>query len=533
MENLEIDRTDVIKLIQQFLKENHLISSLKALETETQIKLQTGKTIDLLKSQILNGEWDSVINSLKDANLSNQTLIELYEEMIFDLLEIGDLSTARTLLRQSEPMNQLLESNESRYLKIEGFLSRTEFDSSLYLPKGVTKEENRKNIAEKICKELSNIPPSRLLTLLNQSLTYQIKQGLINPQPPFNLFSGNQLAGQSSRDEVISQQMSKIKFPKGYHPNCLKFVGGESNSLITGSKDGLIEVWNILNGKLRKELDYQANKQFMVMSDSVLALALTDDGELLASGSKNGDITVWKLSTGTPIKHFPQAHTEGVSTLEFSKTSSNHILAGGLDGTIKVFGMKSGKKLKEFRGHTSYINQVKFINQDNLIISASSDGSIKIWDFSTTKCVNILNYSNLDKGYMPLATVSILGLVVLKVTSKSNTLHLINYKGKILNSYTKPEAQKVEPKAEDLLGSKKFEVKQEPMFLMSASSMKGDFIYALHEDGNIYIFEKASGELKSTLKVAENVEMTGVDSCNSQNYLATFGIENYVKIWKS
>jgi WD40 repeat-containing protein SMU1 len=206
--------------------------------------------------------------------------------------------------------------------------------------------------------------------------------------------------------------------------------------------------------------------------------------------------------------------------------------------------MKSGKKLKEFRGHTSYINQVKFINQDNLIISASSDGSIKIWDFSTTKCINILNYSNLDKGYMPLATVSILGLVVLKgkvnsdeeeilVTSKSNTLHLINYKGKILNSYTKPEAQKVEPKAEDLLGSKKFEVKQEPMFLMSASSMKGDFIYALHEDGNIYIFEKASGELRSTLKVADNVEMTGVDSCNSQNYLATFGIENYVKIWKS
>jgi WD40 repeat-containing protein SMU1 len=51
--------------------------------------------------------------------------------MIFDLIEIGDLSTARTLLRQSEPMNQLLESNESRYLKIEGFLSRTEFDSSL------------------------------------------------------------------------------------------------------------------------------------------------------------------------------------------------------------------------------------------------------------------------------------------------------------------------------------------------------------------------------------------------------------------
>jgi hypothetical protein len=29
----------------------------------------------------MKGEWDNVINSLKDANVSSQSLIELYEEV--------------------------------------------------------------------------------------------------------------------------------------------------------------------------------------------------------------------------------------------------------------------------------------------------------------------------------------------------------------------------------------------------------------------------------------------------------------------
>jgi WD40 repeat-containing protein SMU1 len=31
------------------------------------------------------------------------------------------------------------------------------------------------------------------------------------------------------------------------------------------------------------------------------------------------------------------------------------VLSGSYDGTIRVHGLKSGKMLKEFRGHTSYV----------------------------------------------------------------------------------------------------------------------------------------------------------------------------------
>lgn len=40
--------------------------------------------------------------------------------------------------------------------------------------------------------------------------------------------------------------------------------------------------------------------------------------------------------------------------------------------------MKSGKTLKEFRGHTSFVNKAIFSADGHQIISASSDGNVKV-----------------------------------------------------------------------------------------------------------------------------------------------------------
>ena len=39
-------------------------------------------------------------------------------------------------------------------------------------------------------------------------------------------------------------------------------------------------------------------------TDWVYALAFSPDGELLASGSWNGEVKVWKVSDGTLVKEF-------------------------------------------------------------------------------------------------------------------------------------------------------------------------------------------------------------------------------------
>lgn len=56
----------------------------------------------------------------------------------------------------------------------------------------------------------------------------------------------------------------------------------------------------------------------------------------------------------------------------------------------RIHGLKSGKTLKEFRGHSSFVNEATFTQDGHYIISASSDGTVKVWIYAAVYLLNLL-----------------------------------------------------------------------------------------------------------------------------------------------
>jgi len=287
----------------------------------------------------------------------------LYEQVLLELLEAGERDLAREILRTADPLVRLKLDHPEKFLKLETFCKRPYFSATDAYEMGHTKETRRQELVDGLVCEVSSVEPSRLLTLLGQAMRYQQSQGILPPGNTFDLFKNTKKTYKKDVEDKISQVEHTVfhaaSFPTSspymlFSPSGETFLLGNNHAATSTNNpsstlvDGQIELWDSDLCALRRDLQYQLQGKYLSQESAVLAGCYSKDGDYIAIGSLNGNIKIFRVSTGQCLKTMVAAHRQGITSLMFAKDGTQ-LLSASYDTTARIHGLKSGKSLREFR----------------------------------------------------------------------------------------------------------------------------------------------------------------------------------------
>ncbi len=130
---------------------------------------------------------------------------------------------------------------------------------------------------------------------------------------------------------------------------------------------------------------------------SVTAVSLSPALDYLASGSTNGQLKCWKLSSASSSPSFSASeprqligHVGDIDRILFFP-SNVLLLSVGSDYHLKIWSAESGQCVRTLAGHSRPITAVQLIERGRLFVSASKDGSAKVFDCSVGKAIQSID----------------------------------------------------------------------------------------------------------------------------------------------
>jgi WD40 repeat protein len=182
------------------------------------------------------------------------------------------------------------------------------------------------------------------------------------------------------------------------HANWVRFVvfSPDGKTLASCGADCTVKLWNVKDGV--------CIKTFIGHEHEVFAVAYSPDGKTLASGSGDRTVKLWDVRDGHCLTTLT-GHTNWVRSVAFSP-DGKILASSGADHTIRVWDFRlailefrleadsaqnqskiQNPKSKILTGHSGWVRSIAFSPDGEVLASASSDRTLKLWDYETGDCL--------------------------------------------------------------------------------------------------------------------------------------------------
>ncbi len=189
-------------------------------------------------------------------------------------------------------------------------------------------------------------------------------------------------------------------------------IAPDGRTLVSGSKDGTLKLWDLLTGRETMTLHRHTS--------AVLSVALSPDGQQIISSSRDNTIRIWDRETGRQVRSIEGNRGHPIYTIAVSP-DGQRLVSASADNNVKptfdfsldallsrlpaetssplistlkllcrtqalrVWNLASGKPEGTLVGYSRGLTALQISPDGELVIAGSRDQTIQIWEFKTGK----------------------------------------------------------------------------------------------------------------------------------------------------
>jgi len=164
--------------------------------------------------------------------------------------------------------------------------------------------------------------------------------------------------------------------------------------VLTGSLDKTAKLWDLDKGVVVRT--------FVGHTGAVESVVFSPDGKYVLTGSSDKSAKLWDAATGKVLQTFNDPTNIPRTAVEMKRSchsvafspDGKYVLTASDDGTPKLWDANTGLLVRAFNGHTSIVRSVAFSPDGEYVLTGGLDGTARLWNATTGEQLHLFDLTN-------------------------------------------------------------------------------------------------------------------------------------------